>query len=397
MEENRKINEALNRSSIDNVKIKNLDDLNEFENILEELLYVPNIKLKTFIIDELLSYYKKIKHNDEYKFSIFIAEYQNKKCGFVICLIHPTYKSYGKKCGIFGWLHCSNNFNICKELIRKCEEYVKNNNVKRLRGNINIPKNLGGFGIQIEGFHEQMLYGVPYSDPNSRIPQYLEELGYKPDTEYISMLVTKKMWNSSKTIPNYIRYLYLSYKEITERIEEFHNLIAESFHGQIPIPDSIGKYRLLEILEIYPAISKKYRIPKDYDAINHKDFSDNIVNSNKYDLKEVVPYWPLAFDIESQKLVGAVITIPDFYEYYQGNPITRVNVDTVIVHKDYTGKGIFSGLNNIGQLGLNLNGVSYFEGTSIWNKNPEAVKAFFPHGITIRKFKVFQKRIKQNK
>ena len=65
-----------------------------------------------------------------------------------------------------------------------------------------------------------------------------------------------------------------------------------------------------------------------------------------------------------------------------------------MVRKDYAGRGIFSALNNIGQLTCNLNGIKYYEGTTIWTNNIDAVNSIFPHCKHIRKYYVLQKRIR---
>ena len=110
--------------------------------------------------------------------------------------------------------------------------------------------------------------------------------------------------------------------------------------------------------------------------------------------KNVMTWFPLAFDRQKDKLVGAILGIPDFYELWLNQPITRTNIDSVMVNKNYTGLGILSALENFGGTTVSSYGVNYHEGTSIWNKNPDAIKKIFPHGKPVRKHIVFQKRLK---
>ena len=56
---------------------------------------------------------------------------------------------------------------------------------------------------------------------------------------------------------------------------------------------------------------------------------------------------PLAFDRGSGKLIGAILAIADLFQGWLGQAITQINVDTVMVNKNYAGKGIFSALNNM--------------------------------------------------
>ena len=101
----------------------------------------------------------------------------------------------------------------------------------------------------------------------------------------------------------------------------------------------------------------------------------------------------MAFNKTTGELVGILLGLPDLYEAWTGKPITRCNVDTAMVKKGYFGKGIFSALNNIGQLTCNLFGVDYFEGTGIWSNNSRAIDTIFPHCEPIRKHYVLQKRM----
>ena len=80
--------------------------------------------------------------------------------------------------------------------------------------------------------------------------------------------------------------------------------------------------------------------------------------------------------------------------------ILNMNVDTAIVHPDYGGKGIFSALNNIGQLTCQFFRPTVFEGTYVWINsakgvnNMKAINAIFPHCTLIREHIVVQKRVK---
>ena len=101
----------------------------------------------------------------------------------------------------------------------------------------------------------------------------------------------------------------------------------------------------------------------------------------------------MAFSKSTGELVGALLGLPDLYESYLGLPITRANVDTAMVKKGYFGMGVFSALNNLGQLTCSFYGVDYFEGTGIWSNNSRAVDTIFPHCEAIRKHYIAQKRV----
>ena len=109
---------------------------------------------------------------------------------------------------------------------------------------------------------------------------------------------------------------------------------------------------------------------------------------------EKIEVWaPLAFDKTTGDLAGALLGLPDLYQKWSKKPITRGNVDTAMVKKGYYGKGIFSALNNLGQLTGRIFGIDYYEGTAIWSNNSRAVDTIFPHCCPIRKHYVVQKRV----
>ena len=377
------------------IKIVDSKEISEINETLNQLLYVPNELLKPRIIEELAKYYIKKFAEDDYKIKFFIAydEYKD-PCGFVSCEINPNYRSRNRKCATFGWIH-TDTFEVCKGLIAACENFVRENNVRLLRGNVNFPKSIGGIGIQVMGFEEQMLYSVPFSKPNSRIPIFLERLGYNKDAEYICMEVTKERWDQGKRVDKNIRLGYLSLKELHERKEELINIAKDAFYAVVP---DACTGRVDEILEIYEQVPESYyKLKKEIDPYTYFGQPEFIEVWESYDLEKVVVWAPMAFDRKTEEIVGTILAVHDLYELWLGQPITRANVDTAMIKPEYKGRGIFSALNNIGQLSANLNGIKYYEGTGIWLINQDAIDAVMPHCQTNRKFVVFQKRLKTNK
>jgi hypothetical protein len=368
------------------------EDITEIKEAFERNLYVPNTQLKARIIHEILTYIKEKWKDDEHKLQVFIAYEGETICGMVMCHIHPQYRSYSRKCGTFGWLH-ADSFETCKQLVHACETYIKSHKLRKLRGNINQPKCLGGIGIQFEGFGEQMMYGVAFGDPHSRVLEYLDRLGYIRESEYTCMKVTQQTWNAGKKIDPQIRLGYLPLRELRERKEEILNLAQGSFYTVLP--DAVGGgERFEEVMNMYTQVpDSHYALSEDINFKAYCDIPEFIEAWQTCDLEHVVTWAPMAFDRSTGELVGIILSLPDLYEVWLGKPITRNNVDTVMVKKEYTGKGIFSALNNIGQLTCNLNGIHYYEGTTIWSNNRDAIKAIFPHGTPIRRHYVVQKRI----
>jgi len=377
------------------INVEESNNLKEIKNALDELLYVPDIRLKPRIISELIKYLKTKFLDENYKIMVSIAYHNSEIYGFVISQIHPTYTSYGRKCGTFGWLNVK-NFEACKRLINKCEIFTRNHGVRKIRGNINFPKGLGGIGIQASGFEQQMMYGVAFNNPHINLIEYLEKLGYKKESEYTCMKVTKDFWDSGKKIDKRIKLRHVSLKEIKNYQEEILDLGRNSF--QMDFPDASGaEYRFKEMLDTYSQVPKSfYKLPDDFKPESYCSIPEILEAWDSYDLEEVVTWAHMAFDRETNKLVGIILCLPDLYELWLGKPITRTNVDTAMVRKDCAGRGIFSAMNNIGQKTQNVNGITYFEGTTIWTNNIDAINSIFPHCEHIRKHYVMEKRIKKS-
>ena len=62
-------------------------------------------------------------------------------------------------------------------------------------------------------------------------------------------------------------------------------------------------------------------------------------------LEKIEPFAPMAFEKNSGELLGILLGLPNIFEAWLREPITRCNVDTAMVKKGYFGKGIFSALN----------------------------------------------------
>lgn len=384
--------QTLNIMSSDGAKIIESTDIKEIKNALNKILYVSDIRLKPRIIDELTNYLNLKILNENYKIKIFIAYDNSEINGIVISQIDPEFKSYSRKCGTFGWLYAK-NYSICKALIDSCERFIKSNRVRKIRGNFNFPKGIGGIGIQVKGFEEQMMFGVAFNDPNSKITDYLKNMGYIAESEYTCVRVEEATWKKGKRIDKKIKLGYLSLEELTERKDDIMNLAKDTFH--VILPDaSGGENRFNEMIKTYAQVPKShYKLREDFIPEKYSQIPEFIEAWESCDLENAITWAPMAFDRKSGELVGLILSLPDLYELWLDKPITRNNVDTVMVKKEYSRRGIFSALNNIGQLTCNLNGITYYEGTSIWSNNKKAIDTIFPHCVPIRKHYVFQKRL----
>ncbi|HDZ18543.1 MAG TPA: hypothetical protein ENH75_09645 [archaeon] len=374
------------------INVRETSSLKEIEDILHAVLFVPEIRIKSKVINELITYLGSKFIDPGYKIKVFVAYKNSEPSGFVISQIDPYYTSYSRKCGTFGWLH-ADDFQTCKMLIKKCERFTKKNGVRKLRGNINFPKNLGGIGIQFMGFEQEMLYGVAYNNPNSKTLEYLDLLGYKRESEYSCVRVEQKTWDKGKKIDEGIEFRYFTLKELKTMVLEIGNLAKNSFYEILP--DASGKNRIFEFFDAFSQVPNSFKkLPDRFDPKSYSDIPQFVEALETCDLEKIEICAPMAFDKQTGELVGALLGLHDIFQAWKGVPITRVNVDTAMVKKGYYGKGIFSALNNLGQLTARIFGIDYFEGTAIWSNNSRAIDTIFPHCKPVRKHYIFQKRVK---
>ena len=356
-----------------NMKFKSLEiidttDILLIKDALDDILYVPNNSLKPKIIKELTEYLELKFSQNNYKIKTFIALNQEGFCGFVTCQIEPEYKSRGYECGSFGWLNAK-TYEVCKKLMTACEIFMKQNEINLFRGNINFPKDLGGMGILTYGFNEQMLYGIPFNSPDSKILHYLKQLGYKVDAEYLCAKILSHTWKKGKHLDNSFKIKHYTLKEMRNRKEDILSLARNSFRNVMP-DSTTGGHRFDEIMEIYS------RVPNSFYKLN-----DTITWAHFIVLKD------------TDEIIASLLSLPDLYQFYLNKSITRANVDTVMVKQEFSNKGILSSLIKINRFISGLNGVDYFEGTTIWTKNKDAIKKIIPHCEINRKFVVVQKVI----
>lgn len=390
------------RLGFDSITIHDTFDIKEIGEALESILHLPDAYVKPKIIKQHLEYLESKLNIPGYKIKVFIAYSHREPCGYVVSDLNPEYKSYGRKCGTFGWLHAA-NFEACKKLLRQCELFVKENKLRRIRGPINFPKNQMGFGLQTEGFQEQMLYGVANANPNKRLFQYILNLDYQVESEYTCMKVDVESWEKGNALDRNLKLCCLPLKELLEKLDDIIDLARDSFSTFLPDTSGGGRENVKDLIRLATSIPKSHFGYQEYPDLYNKyaDIPEFIEAWKEADLENMVTVFPMVLEKKTDKLIGMLIGVLDYYQYWRNEYVSRINVHTAMVRKGYNGKGVFSSLNNFGQAtNKTMKGTTYFEGTAIWTKNSKgvnndrAVNSIFPHCTPIRKHVVFEKRIK---
>ena len=368
--------------------------ISSFREALTFLLHLSDERVKNNIIREVINHYSKKLNTPEYRVELFIAYNGVIPNGMVAVQIDPEYRTYGRKATTFGWLFCK-DFEICKRLMNCVENFARHNKVKKIRGPINYPKIVGGIGIQTAGFNAPIMNGINFNPPDSKLLTYLNELGYESESKYSCVEVVSKKWGSGKRLdPEYyirnftVNQMRKMKSEIMELAENsFYSILADAPGGNTRFEEMMRSYELASGAPFNEDLAKK--------IINdHSHISEFIDAWNSCDLRNIVCWAPCAFKRETGELVGIILSLPNLYQLWAGKPFSRANVDTAMVHKNHSGKGIFSALNNFGRLTVEMFGITSAEGTTIWANNERAIKTIFPHSEPLRTHYVVQKRVK---
>jgi len=367
-------------------------NISEIQLVLTELLYVPDERLKLVLVLELVDYFAEKFSKPDYKIRFSYTTQDGILTGFVICQIDGDYKSYGMSCPTFGWLH-ARDLETCRALMAECEKFVRENKKKKLRGPINYPKYIGGIGFQTEGFEAPMMSGVAFGDPESKILEYLQELGYKKDSKYSCLDTFLKKWDKGKNLDENIAIRFLPLDEIRDLKKQIMGLASQSLYAILADAPG-GKARFEEMMEGYVQACKILKLISEEFPQEYADVPGFRETWDSCDLKKIVPMAVFGFNRSTNELVGVIMCQPNLFQLWNGDPLTHLNVDTAMIKKEYTGKGIFSALHNIGVfLSSSAYGFNYYEGTTIWSNNDRAIKTIFPHGIPTRTHYVVQKRL----
>ncbi|MFX1295843.1 MAG: hypothetical protein ACFFD2_13450 [Promethearchaeota archaeon] len=381
--------------------IESSENPTEIRYALENLLYAPNDEIKEKIIDTFLDYLTARISEVNYNIKAYIAYYNSEPCGFVLSDLNPEYKSYGRKSGTFGWLFAKNK-EVCKQLLKKCEIYAKKHRLRRIRGPINFPKNAMGYGLQVSGFEQPLLYGVAFNDPSSELGMWLPSLGYEMESEYTCLEVLEESWKKGNTLSRNLKLSCLTLEELEEKIDEIVELAGDSFSSLLPDTSGGGRENIEELLALAIDIPKRY-FHHDffYDPFQKYTHIPEFIEAWKEtDLENMITVFPMILERNTNKLVGMLIGVLDYYQYWSRTYVSRVNVHTAMVRKGFSGMGVFSSLNNFGQAtNRSMRGITYYEGTAIWSRNAkgmnneQAINSIFPHCKPIRKHIIFEKQV----
>ncbi|QEE16346.1 hypothetical protein DSAG12_02176 [Promethearchaeum syntrophicum] len=297
------------------------------------------------------------KANEGFTFMMVDPNHKNTSIGSIYCELTPKHMSKGMQIPIFGWLHAESK-EIAEQLLLHVENFVRDRGYHELRGPLNMPK-MFGWGAQADFYDCPMYWETPHNSPE--IPKWIEECGYTPDTEYITLGLTNLL-EVDNPYPelDIISYPIAELFANQELMAKLYRLIERNFSGFLP-DVSTDKERFEEMGKLLRETG------------HGEDF------------------YILAIKKDTQDLVAFIVEVPNIFEQWAGNPLKTIVVDTVIVDEHYRGAYFFFFLFNEIYTKLAPKGVDGVVSGLIWAKNIPAMKTFSKIGKKIQNTIVFQK------
>jgi hypothetical protein len=245
------------------------------------------------------------------------------------------------------------------------------------------------------GYDAPLMSGVPFNSAEMKEFHFLKELGYELESEYSCVEVIQRSWDKGDNLHKDIELKFLPPDKLRALKSELMGLARNSFYSVLADAPG-GSCRMDEIFDSYDELMsylKAMQPPLEIDPEVFFKIPRFIEIFKASDPIEAVPCCLVAFDKNTGEVAGTIMAIPNLFQIWKGERLTEINVDTAMIKKEYAGRGIFSAINNVGQLMCRYRGADYFEGTTIWNNNDRAIKTIFPHCTLKRKHVIFQKRL----
>ncbi len=285
----------------------------------------------------------------------------NRVVGSIYVEVTPTHRSYGKQIPIFGWLF-ADSADICHLLLQTAEEFVNASGGHSLRGPINEPHLFGGWGILHEASSKMpmMVDSMPFIPD---IADWIQEAGYENDTTYVSLEIREMADFNCPLDMDRFRFISPTLAELQSHSElrsEVDRIISRNFSRFLPDTNPSKLADISQYLAQIPA-------PEDF--------------------------YILLQEIHSEKIVGIIFEVPNFFEIWQKRTITISDVNTMVVDKEYQNQMVIYRIYVELQKKLAQRGIQREIGVSVWKKNYMALKSFLKSAEIIAEYSVYQKKL----
>lgn len=130
---------------------------------------------------------KKNVSYDECEIVFYLAYKDGKVAGRICAVVQKVFnEKTNEKMVRFGRFDCIEDFEVAKALLEKAEEWAKMQGMTAVHGPLGF-NDLEREGLLVEGFDRLATFEEPYNYPYYQ--DYLEKLGYKKDSDYLSFRI----------------------------------------------------------------------------------------------------------------------------------------------------------------------------------------------------------------
>ncbi len=276
--------------------------------------------------------------------------------GCIYVELSPNHLSFGKKSPIFGWLQADSE-ELCHALLHLAQYVTMQAGFTSIRGPINEPSDLGGYGVCVENQLPQPL--VYCSQTPAKYARWITSAGFSECAKYVSVEAT-----NTYDRPNPFPHV---------------EIVDESIGATVQNP------ALLEQLAATIAANFKDSLP---DTTLHNKMQATIAQLLQMDRGE--EFYIIARDTLTGEIAGFALEIPNVFDAWQHRPITSADIDTAIVNPKYRNADFFSWMFFQMVAKLRARGVVHQIGSSVWTKNYRAMRSFSKISTQLAKYQVFR-------
>ena len=276
--------------------------------------------------------------------------------GSMLVFHDPQYRSAGDPdVACFGLVTVQNSFYLSK-MIDEARQIVREIGFSRLRGPINPPRYLFGYGVQISGFSYQNLAGSSINEPyHAGIYQELKNGGVFSDEDQYFNLV--QSWDHT--------FDYI------DKIELNRDFIFKN----PPLDDNRKMRSLVDQLSAIMNDNLDYR--PDYCHATAETLLE--IGKAYKDLPSGDKLVGLLYD--DDVLAGAVIMQPDWFQVLKGEKMTRLIGDTYLLDKKYQGRRLFMNFSEYSKKIIEDFKIQYYEHSSV-HESAKAILSTLKTGVT---------------
>ncbi len=302
-----------------------------------------------FMRDELKTLDRKKNPAFDHCIAKYWLAYKDEKlAGRIACIINEKIVEKWKvRKARFGWIDFIKDFDVAEALLKKAENWAHDNGMDSLEGPMGFT-DLDEEGMLVEGFEEQGTYPMIYNYPY--YPEYLEQLGYKKQVDWLEFEVMvphsipEKITRINNLILKRSKFRLLEAKRSKDYkpyIASFWDIIDETYKdlfGVVPLTDKQKKF--------YTDQYFGFIIP---------DYSKFIVNE-KNEVIAVGIAFP-SFTEALRKAKGRLFPFGIFYMLHAVKHAKKLDFYLIGVKKAYRNSGVISVMMNEININAIKNGI----------------------------------------